>query len=99
MGQPSDTTGGAGHGVKSRSGGASDSAAEGLLSIKFFTCVPLGDQNCVFKYYDHRHLCCAVHTSKTFFFMKSCIKFNLRFSEQYVYDSARVSISPSNSAD
>lgn len=67
MGQPSDTTGGAGHGVKSWSGGASGSAAEGLLSIKFFTCVPLGDQNCVLKYYDHRHLCCAVHTSKNFF--------------------------------
>lgn len=68
MGQPSDTTGGAGHGVtKSRSGGASDSAAEGLLSIKFFTCVPLGDQNCVFKYYDHRHLCVLCILLRPFF--------------------------------
>lgn len=41
---------------QSHSGGASGSASEGLLSIKPFTCVPLGDQKCVFKYYKHRRV-------------------------------------------
>lgn len=49
LGQPSDTAGGARHGVESQSGVASGSASEGLLSISPFTSVPLGDQNCVFN--------------------------------------------------
>lgn len=70
MGQPSDTAGGAGQGVESQRGGASGSASKGLLSIKPFTCVPLRDQNCVFKCHNHRFLSCAVYSSKYIFLMK-----------------------------
>jgi len=65
-----DAAEGAGLGVESQSGGAGLGGVTerwcfgSSASTKPFTCVPRGDQNCVFKYHNHGHSCCAVHTPK-----------------------------------